>query len=216
MNILTADEIRLHLCSGQKHTYHHEGISLHHGIHDDLDPDIFRRQNLIQDESKVVSHYPGKEVIGVMIRPTWPFDFFFERERSLGIIVTEIGSESTNRTPHDVVQEAQQQVRAAKPILDRRTSIFTELEFDSGIKVFLEFSQFPEKGIDELAVINHIFSHSSLSCRRLGGGISIWNTDHILQWTNYPQLDVQQEIGATSDQRDTNFCSAAGESLQLI
>ena len=217
MNLLTADEIRLHLCNGQKHTYFQDGLSLLANIYDDSDPDIFRRQGIIRNSKKVISNYKGKEVVGLMLRPKCQFEYFFERERSHGIVVTEIGCESSNRTPHDYVPASYEQSGVVKPIVNERVTIFTELEFYSGLKVFLEFSQVPEIGIDELAVINHIYSHSSLCCRRLGGGLSIWNTDHILKWTNFPRLEVQPELSDSSDARASTkgFYSSVPE-FQLI
>ncbi len=216
MNLLTAREIRLHLRNGQKHSYFQDGLSLIGNIQDDTDPDIFRRQGIIRNPKKVISNYQGNEVVGMVLQPNCMFDYFFERERTLGIVVTEIGCESSNRTPHDYVPAGQNQPWVTKPIINRRIAIFTELEFDSGLKVFLEFCQVPETGIDELAVINHIYSHSSLCCRRLGGGLSIWNTDHILKWTNFPHLEMQQGIGVTSSPRESKGCTSVAGSLQLI
>ncbi len=133
MNILSADEIRLHLCNGQKHTYFRDGLSLLGNIYDDSDPDIFRRQGIIRDSKKEISNYEGKEVIGLMLRPKLPFEYFFERERSLGIVVTEIGCESSNRTPYDCVSARHEQSGVVKELDKKRATIITELEFCSGL-----------------------------------------------------------------------------------
>ena len=216
MKFLAANEIRLHLCNGQKHTYFQDELSLLENIHNDSDPDIFRRQGIIRNRNKVISNYKGKEIIGVILRPECPFDYFFERERSLGVVVTEIGCESANRTPHDYVPAREELFGAVKPIVNNRIAIFTELEFESGLKVFLEFSQVPETSIDELAITSHIFSHSSLCCRRLGGGLSIWNTDHILRWTNFSRPDLNRELsdpGEIRSESKTSNSSTATVSL---
>ena len=189
MNSIFASEIRLYLANGQRHRYFQEGVSLVANIFDDSDVDIFTRSSLIYNGERNVTEYAGQDVVGLSVFARWPNEYFFARERSLGVIVKDIGIESgtvgrSNEAESKLVLKPKDVSRIEK----RSPRINSEIEFVSGVRLFLEFTQMVEQGISEPTVLNYIFSHPSLCCRRLGGGLSIWNTAHIISWEHGPQI----------------------------
>jgi hypothetical protein len=190
MNLLFASEIGLHLATGRRHTFYQEGLFLVPSISDDSDPSIFDRPGYVHDGEKVITKYGGNDVFGITVLARWPYDFFFERERALGIVVREIGQDGEGAHQINCACNWNSTPFVVNPATDRRPKIYSELQFKTGMKLFLEFTQIAEEGICEDTVLHHIFSHSSLCCRRLGGGLSIWNTDHIVSWQSFPRLVV--------------------------
>lgn len=199
MNLVRANEIRLHLCNGERHTYYQDGLTLAPSIVDDSDREIFHRAGLIHDGEKLILDYHGQDVFGITVLAMWPYETFFERERLLGIVVKEIGYGATSKGE----PEWNQSGTGLGQNSSRMLKIFTEIEFSTGTKLFLEFTQVAEEGISEELVLNHIFSHPSLCCRRIGGGLSIWNTEHIVSWSNFPRLVVGSESEHLSEICDT-------------
>ena len=215
MNPISATSIRLHLTSGLRHTYHRVGLSLVANIFDDSDGDIFTRPGLIFDGEKVLDEYSGDDIIGVTVMAKWPYEHFFERERSLGIMAVELNSKPSfsDGCSEETRAGSHSRPRVAT-IGERRRKIYTEIEFLGGKKLRVEFSQLVEPGINESAVVNHIFSHSSLTCRRIEGGLSIWNTDRIVSWTNFPQVEVHSASKALKESYEVS--KSLSESVPIL
>ncbi|HVL39211.1 MAG TPA: hypothetical protein VM328_07455 [Fimbriimonadaceae bacterium] len=172
--------IQLHLITGRKHMFYQGDASLLNNICSDLDGRVFSRTNLILESLQDVTSFPGHALIGITILTDTIPESFYERERLSKTVITQISQETFQfRRLQDLAKEEGQ-----------RSALLSELEFVSGERLFLEFSEIAVSGMRERNALNHLFAHPSLSCRRLEGGFSIWNTKHIVSWSHYPKLEV--------------------------
>ncbi len=172
--------IQVHLTTGRKHMFYQEDKVLVAKICSDFDANVFSRPSLILDSLEDVTAFPGRAMIGITILTDPLPESFYERERQSKTIISQISSEDF-------------QLRKLKGLSKTeglRSTILSELEFVSGERLFLEFSEIADTGIAERNILSHLFSKPSLTCRRREGGFSIWNTAHIVSWSHYPKLEV--------------------------
>jgi hypothetical protein len=172
--------IQLHLSTGRKHWFYQENADLVANICSDLDGQIFTRASLIIDGAEDVTAFPGQALIGITILTDPLPETFFERERLARTVVTQISQETFQY----------RRLQLLSKLEGYRSTLLSELEFTSGERLFLQFSEVAVNGMGERNVLNHLFSRPSLSCRRLEGGFSIWNTSHIVSWSHYPKLEA--------------------------
>jgi hypothetical protein len=172
--------IQLHLVTGRKHMFYQESPSLVETICNDLDGQIFSRASLIIDSQDDSTSFPGQALIGITLLTDPLPESFIERERLSKTVVTQISQET--------FQYRRLQLMAK--VEGVRSALLSELEFSSGERLFLEFSEVAVSGMRERTALHNLFSRPSLSCRRLDCGFSIWNTAHIVSWSHYPKLEV--------------------------
>jgi hypothetical protein len=172
--------IQLHLTTGHERMFYQENPSLVAKICDDLDGHIFSRASLIIESGDDVTAIPGDAMIGITILTDPLPASFYEKEKMSKTVITQISHETFHL----------RRLQYMSKVEGQRNPILCELEFVSGGHLFLEFSEVAVSGMGERSALHHLFTRPSLSCRRLEGGFSIWNTAHIVSWSHYPKMEV--------------------------
>lgn len=178
--------IQLHLTTGRKHWFYQENAELVATILGDLDGHIFSRNSLVINGEDEVSSFPGSALLGITVLTHSLPGCFLEKEKLSKTVVTQISLET--------FQSGRLQLIAKYEGI--RGKLLSEIEFVSGERLYLEFSEIAVSAMDERSVMHNLFSRPSLSCRRLEGGFSIWNTSHIVSWSHYPKLDAPENAWA--------------------
>lgn len=172
--------IQIHLTTGDKPMFYQELPELVAKICNDLDGRIFTRTSLIIESGEHITTFPGHAMIGITILIDVLPDGFLQREKDSNITISQISEESFHLRRLGYMAKVEGQ---------KGTSL-CELQFVSGERLFLEFIEVAVSGMGERTELHHLFAHPSLSCRRLEGGFSIWNTAHIVSWSHYPKIEV--------------------------
>jgi hypothetical protein len=177
---LTPAVVQLHLVTGRKHLFYQEDKDLVQRICGDLDGLIFSRASLVVDSIDGVTAFPGHSLLGISVLTEPIPSSFLARESLSRTIITQISQE-----------DFEERRLLAKPRREgERMVVLSELEFVSGEHLYLEFSEIALSALGERNALHHLFSNPLLSCRRLEGGFSIWNTAHIVSWSHYPKQEV--------------------------
>ncbi len=172
--------IQLHLVTGHKKMFYQERANLVAKICDDLDGRIFTRASLILDGTDDVTAFQGTALLGITILTDPLPESFYQREKLSNVVVTQISQESFQL----------RRLQYMSNVEGERGPSLSTLEFISGECLFLEFSEIAESGMAQRDSLFHLFTRPTISCRRLEGGFSIWNTAHIVSWSHYPKLEV--------------------------
>ncbi len=180
MNSFQPTGIQLHLITGNKCMFYQESPELVAKICNDMDGRIFSRSSLIIEGKDDVSAFPGNALIGITILTDPLPEFFYERERQSGTVITQISPERYQL----------RRIQDLAKLEGERSAILSEIEFISGERLYLEFSEVAVNGFAERKVLHNLFSKPSLSCRRMEGGFTIWNTAHMVSWSHYPKMEV--------------------------
>ena len=73
--------------------------------------------------------------------------------------------------------------------------MLNEVEFASTHRLWLETQvQTAVSGLRERQILQHIFTGPCLACRRLEGGIHLWNRAQMVSYTFCPKLDVPVNV----------------------
>jgi hypothetical protein len=172
--------IQLHLTTGRKHWFYQENAELVGTIMDDLDGNVFSKESLVIDGADEVSSFPGSALIGITILTDVLPESFLEKEKLSKTVVTQISLETFQYSRLQLISKYE----------GMRGALLSEIEFVSGERLYLEFSEVARNAMGERSVMHHLFSRPSISSRRPEGGFSIWNTAHIVSWSHYPKLDA--------------------------
>jgi hypothetical protein len=172
--------IQLHLITGNRCMFYQEQPELVEKICKDMDGHIFSRASLIIEGKEDVSAFPGSALIGITVLTDPLPEFFYERERLSGTVITQLSPERFQlRRINDLAK-----------VEGERSAVLSQIEFVSGERLYLEFSEVAVSGFAERKALNNLFLNPSLSCRRLEGGFTIWNTAHMVSWSHYPKMEV--------------------------
>ena len=172
--------IQLHLVTGHKLMFVQEDSALVAAICNDLDGNVFKRASLIVNGEDDVTSVPGSALIGITILTDPLPQSFVDREAVAQTVITQISKETFQF----------KRLRHMANVEGERSSTFSELEFVSGEHLFLQNSEIAESSMGQRNSLHHLFTRPSLWCRRLDGGFSVWNTAHIVYWSQYPKVDV--------------------------
>jgi len=178
--------IQLHLITGHKLLYYQQNAEISTAICNDLDGHIFSRASLVIESIDHVTSVPGNAMIGITVLVNNLPDSFLEREKLSGSKITQISPESFQL----------RRLRDSPRVEGHRSPTLSEIEFVSGEHLFHEINEVAVNGLGERDALHHLFKRPSLSCRRLEGGFSIWNTAHIVSWTHFPKLEVPNNAWA--------------------
>lgn len=167
------------MATGRKHMFYQDDPSLVQAICEDLNGQIFGRASLIIQSLREVTAFPGHSLVGITILTDPLPESLFERERASKTVITQVSEETFQ------YRKLQEVLR----VEGKRGVIFSELEFTSGERLFLEIDGEAMSSMGERNAMHHLFTRPSISCRRLDGGFSIWNTAHIISWSQSPKLE---------------------------
>jgi hypothetical protein len=146
----------------------------------DLDAQLFGRASLIIEGIDDIMAFPGSALIGISVIANQIPPAFIAHEVRSQTVVTQISDESFHY----------RRLKGVPKIEGQRGDILSEIEFVSGERLYLEFSEVAATAIEERAFLNNQFARTAIACRRPDGGVSIWNTSHIVSWSHYPKLHV--------------------------
>jgi len=87
-------EIQIHLTNGRKHLFYQGDADLVAKICDDLDLQVFTRQNLIIANGDHVTAFPGHAMLGITVLTDPLPPSFYERELQSKTVITQIGAKA--------------------------------------------------------------------------------------------------------------------------
>lgn len=172
--------IQVHLLTGRKHMFYQEDPQLVEAIAQNLSGQIFSRPSLIIDGRDGSMSFPGHAIVGITVVSDPLPESFLKREQASNVVVTQISAETFHI----------QRLRLKATLEGVQSALLSEIEFVGGERLYLEFCELGVSGLQERSALGHLFSSPSISCRRADNGFSIWNTAHIVSWSNFPKREV--------------------------
>ena len=172
-------EIHLHLVNGETHRFLQNDPELAHKVVEQVNLKVFTQPSLVIAGQDRVWAYPGAALAGISL-------------------ITESGQQELLRlSPFPIVPReiAESDYQAGQPDAHSAEGpslgVLAEIEFTSGQRVRLEI-QAPQavSGMQERHILHTLFTGPGLLCRRLGGGISIWNRAQMISFSIVSKLEV--------------------------
>lgn len=171
--------IHVHLVSGVTRVFHQDNPELIAKICNDLDARIFDRSTLVIENKDSAVAFAGHGLLGISIITDEIPNVVSMRENSLRTYVRQISKADFNLLLEKNLPKVE----------GLRSNIVSEIAFVNGQTIYLEFSEIAVGGMGERAEMHHLFTNPLLACRRLGGGVSLWNTARIMSWSHSPKLE---------------------------
>lgn len=177
-------ELHLHLSNGRTHEWQQNDPQLAQSIIGQLTPKVFAQPSLILYGESCVTAYPGAALIGVsVIMAELP-------EELLHLIGTPASNSSSfweiTEDEYSAKQRVVQPITEGEPFL-----MLSEIELSSGRRLYIEnHVEAAVSASQERQILHHIFAHPTLACRRLDGGLSLWNRAHFVSFSFCPKPTV--------------------------
>lgn len=177
-------ELHLHLVNGSTHKFMQHNPQVVEQILPQLNPRIFTQPTLVLFGQNTVNTYPSSALIGIsLIMEPLPESLLrLTRDPALGVVdMQELA-----------VADYQAKKRVAQPIVAGQPAVsLHEIEFVSGHRLWVEVSiQAAANKMEERQLVKHAFEGPNLVCRRLGGGLSIWNRAQMVSYSFSPKPEV--------------------------
>ena len=169
-------ELHLYLKNGDTHKFAQSDPDLIRQTLSQINHKVFAQPALLIHGDDVATAYPGSALNGI------------------GVVIDSVPAELLRLDPHGLMEQISEEDyhferRRAAPIVEGRPFVMlSEIGFSSGLKLWLK-SHVTEAGMDvqERQMLHHAFSPPTVVCRRLGGGISIWNRAQMLSYSFSPK-----------------------------
>ncbi len=172
-------EINLHLVNGTTHHFIQNDPALAQEILHQISPKVFTRPSLVISGNNRSAAYAGSALVGIsIVMETLP-----EELLHLGPLPM---------LPWEITESHFRDRQQAMPIRreDGPAAAVVEIEFTNGHRLWLEF-QAPKAAseMQQRHLLHNVFSLPGLMCRRLDGGVSLWNGAQMVSCSFTPELD---------------------------
>ena len=179
-------EIDLHLINGGTHKFIQNDPVLAQRVLQQISPRIFTQPSLVVTGYNRSAAYAGATLIGIsLLVETIPDDL--------------LKSGPLPTLPLEITQADYQARQSAMPAVgEGQTPVSVlEIEFTSGHRLWLEVARpAATSGLQERHLLHNLFSMPGLLCRRLGGGVSLWNGAQMASCSFTPELDAPSNAWA--------------------
>ena len=179
-------EIDLHLINGRTHKFIQNDPVQARRILQQISPKIFAQPSLVITGYNQSAAYAGATLIGISL--------LMER-----IPEELLDSGPLPALPLEITQAEYQARQSAMPAVGEGSppASVLEIEFTSGRRLWLEFPlPATTSGLQERHLLHNLFSMPGLLCRRLGGGVSLWNGMQVASCSFAPELDAPSNAWA--------------------
>ena len=179
-------EIDLHLINGRTHKFIQNDPALAQRILRQISPKIFTQSSLVVTGYNRSAAYAGATLIGIsLLMETIPEELL--NTGPLPALPLEI-----TQADYEAKQSAMLSAGGGQPPVS-----VLEIEFTSGRRLWLEVPMPPvTSGMQERHLLHNLFSMPGLLCRRLGGGVSLWNGAQVASTAFTPELDAPSNAWA--------------------
>lgn len=177
-------ELHLHLANGRTHKWVQNDEELAAQIIAQITPKIFAQPSLVLHDESSVTAYPGTALLGLSVL----------MEEIPETLLQLIGSPSTHSAGMWAITEDEYAAkqRAVQPIIDGEPFLMLiEIELSNGQRIWIEnHLKKAVPAMQQRQILHQIFEKPTFACRRLDGGLSVWNRAHFVSFSLRPKPTV--------------------------
>ncbi|BDI28771.1 hypothetical protein CCAX7_008220 [Capsulimonas corticalis] len=169
-------ELHLYLKNGDTHKFVQHDPELIRQTLSQINHKVFAQPALLIHGDDVATAYPGSALNGI------------------GVVIDPVPEELLRLDPHGLMEQISEEDyqferRRAAPIIEGRPFVMlSEIGFSSGLKLWLKAHvSEAAMGLQERQMLHNTFAPPTVVCRRMGGGVSIWNRAQMLSYSFSPK-----------------------------